>query len=137
MGAVLTQLNEQGEEHPILYLREKWMRCHRNEKFSKSNEAWLSGELGKLPTVHRLIARSTIDWYDDNGANRMDWPTQRTDMIPIENLLDELNRRIKGCSNHPISVKEITCFLQAERKKISLTIIQLESMPRSVKDVIS
>ncbi|GFT30750.1 hypothetical protein TNCV_759381 [Trichonephila clavipes] len=33
---------------------EKWMMCHRNEKFfSKSNDAWLSGKLGKLPPVRR------------------------------------------------------------------------------------
>ncbi|GFX78586.1 hypothetical protein TNCV_30261 [Trichonephila clavipes] len=25
------------------FVGEKWMRCHRNEKFSKSNDAWLSG----------------------------------------------------------------------------------------------
>ncbi|GFU61571.1 hypothetical protein TNCV_844311 [Trichonephila clavipes] len=26
------------------FVGEKWMRCHRNEKFSESNDAWLSRE---------------------------------------------------------------------------------------------
>lgn len=85
------------------------------------------------------VARSTMDWYGDNGVNRMDWPAQSPDLNPIENLWDALDRRIKGCNNRPKSVKELTCLLQAEWKKIPLAVIQglVESMPRRVEAVIA
>ncbi|GFX04757.1 transposable element tcb1 transposase [Trichonephila clavipes] len=75
--------------------------------------------------------RSTMDWYEDNGMNRLDWPAQISDLNPIENLRDELDCRIKVCSNSVKSMKELSCFLQAEWRKIPLSIIQtfVEIMP--------
>ena len=60
------------------------------------------------------VAKSTMDWYGDNGVKRLDWPAQSPDLNPIENLWDELDRRIKECSSRPKSVKELICLLQAE-----------------------
>ncbi|GFX47247.1 transposable element Tc1 transposase [Trichonephila clavipes] len=65
-----------------------------------------------------------MDLYDDNGGYRLNWPAQILGLNPIENLWHELDYRIKGCRNHPKSVKELACLLQAEWKKIPLFFIQ-------------
>lgn len=85
------------------------------------------------------VARVTKAWYGANGVTRMDWPAQSPDLNPIENLWDELDRRIRGCTTRPKSVKELTCLLQAEWKKIPLAVTQglVESMPRRVHAVIA
>ncbi|XP_055932741.1 uncharacterized protein LOC129962771 [Argiope bruennichi] len=76
-----------------------------------------------------------MNWCEDNGVNRLNWAAQSPDLNPIENLWDELDRRIKRCDNRPKSVKERTCLLHAGWEKIPLSVIQtfVESMPRRVK----
>ncbi|GFW98187.1 hypothetical protein TNCV_2492401 [Trichonephila clavipes] len=60
-----------------------------------------------------LVVRPTMDWYDDNRVNRLIWPTQRPDLNPVKRFWEDLDRRIKGCSNRPKSMKELACLLQA------------------------
>lgn len=43
------------------------------------------------------VARITVAWYDNNGVQQLDWPAQCPDLNPIENLGDELERRLKRC----------------------------------------
>ncbi|KFM62174.1 Transposable element Tcb1 transposase, partial [Stegodyphus mimosarum] len=54
----------------------------------------------------------------------MDWSAQSPDLNPIENLWDELHRRIQGCTTRAKLVKELLCLLQAKWKKIPLAVIQ-------------
>ncbi|GFX72256.1 hypothetical protein TNCV_4551781 [Trichonephila clavipes] len=51
------------------------------------------------------VVKATLDWYEENRVNRMDWPTRNSHLNPIVNLRDELNHQIKGRSNHPKFVK--------------------------------
>ena len=85
------------------------------------------------------VSTLTKAWYGANVVHRMNWPAQSPDLNPIENLWDELHRRIQGCTTRPKSVKELLCLLQAEWKKIPLAVIQrlVESMPRRVHAVIA
>ncbi|KFM60251.1 Transposable element Tc1 transposase, partial [Stegodyphus mimosarum] len=70
------------------------------------------------------VSTLTKAWYGANEVHRMDWRAQSPDLNPIENLWDELHRRIQGCTTRAKSVKELLCLLQAELKKISLAVIQ-------------
>ncbi|GFX20795.1 uncharacterized protein TNCV_78521 [Trichonephila clavipes] len=65
-----------------------------------------------------------MDWYDENRLKTGDWSAPSACMNLIENHRDELDCRIKLCRNHPKSVKEFTCLLHTEKKKIPLSIIQ-------------
>ncbi|GFV44420.1 hypothetical protein TNCV_3900081 [Trichonephila clavipes] len=59
------------------------------------------------------VARSTMDWYGDNGDDRMDWLDHSTNLKLIISLWDKLDPHIKKCTNHPNSAKELTCHLKA------------------------
>ncbi|CAL1272838.1 unnamed protein product, partial [Larinioides sclopetarius] len=114
---------------------------------SRTQVMYYGQSFGDNATCH--VAWTTMDWYDDNGVNRLDQPAQIPDLNPKEKFWDGLDRRIKGSSNLPKLVKEFTCPLQSERKKIPLRIvihteyflsiiqILVESMLRSVKAVIA
>ncbi|GFV66050.1 hypothetical protein TNCV_1440571 [Trichonephila clavipes] len=68
-----------------------------------------------------------MDWYDDKGVNRLDRPVLSSNLNLIENLWDEIDHQIKGRSNHPRSVKEIRCLLQAHSPQGGTTAYQLLS----------
>ena len=38
----------------------------------------------------------------------LDWPAQSPDLIPIKNLWDELERRLRARPNHPTSVPDLS-----------------------------
>ncbi|KFM62165.1 Transposable element Tc1 transposase, partial [Stegodyphus mimosarum] len=70
------------------------------------------------------VSTLTKAWYGANGVHRMDWSVQSPDLNPIENLWDELHRKIQGRTTRAKSVKELLCLLQAEWKNIPLAVIQ-------------
>ncbi|GFS49154.1 hypothetical protein TNCV_2410171 [Trichonephila clavipes] len=76
------------------------------------------------------VERSERDWYNDKPT-RLVCPQARSKSYsrPLGRELDGRNKR---CSNGPKWVKELSCLLQAEWKKIPLSIIQalVESMSR-------
>ncbi|GFV57452.1 hypothetical protein TNCV_1608971 [Trichonephila clavipes] len=52
----------------------------------------------------------TMDYFDDNWVNRMDWSALSVDLNPIEDLWKDFDRRIKVSSKRPKSEKELACF---------------------------
>ncbi|GFR20494.1 hypothetical protein TNCT_369171 [Trichonephila clavata] len=53
------------------------------------------------------VERFTLDWYDDNEVNRLDWPSQSPDFNPAENIRDLLDSRIKEGTNRS-KIRETT-----------------------------
>ncbi|KAK7107091.1 hypothetical protein V1264_016070 [Littorina saxatilis] len=45
-------------------------------------------------------ARVVNDFLQQSGVNRIEWPACSPDLDPIENLRDELDRKVR--SNHPL-----------------------------------
>uniref|UniRef100_A0A4W5QVF5 Bromo domain-containing protein n=1 Tax=Hucho hucho TaxID=62062 RepID=A0A4W5QVF5_9TELE len=68
-------------------------------------------------SVHK--ARSIQKWFVKIGVEELDWPAQRRDLNPIEQLWDELERRLQARPNRPTSVPNLTNFLLAEWKQVS------------------
>lgn len=84
------------------------------------------------------VARSIIDWYGDNGLNRLNWPAQSPDLNTIKNLrvlncIIELNRTTTVLNQWK------TCLLQAKwiKKYASIHTRTCESLHLSVAAVIA
>ena len=59
-------------------------------------------------------ARSIQKWFVEIGVEELDWPAQSPDLNPIDNLWDELERRLRARLNFPTSVPDLTNALVAE-----------------------
>ena len=78
-------------------------------------------------------AAITRQFLATNNINVLDWPANSPDLNPIEQVWDELGRRVRR--NHAIhTVNDLAAALQAEWAKLPATFIQLdvESMPRRI-----
>ena len=62
--------------------------------------------------VHK--ARSIQKWFVEINVEELDWPAQSPELNPIEQLWDELERRLRARPNHPTSVPDLTNALVAE-----------------------
>ena len=56
--------------------------------------------------IHR--AKRTMDWFSEKNVSHLSWPPQSPDLNPIENIWDELERRVRKRS--PLSKNETELF---------------------------
>lgn len=68
-------------------------------------------------------ARVVQDYLQASGINRMDWPACSPDLNPIENLWDELERRIKANHPPPRNAQHLFDQLQAEWQALPQRVI--------------
>lgn len=54
------------------------------------------------------VMKSIMNWYGYNEINRLNWPFQSPYLNHVENLWDELSRRIKKCNSCPKSVEQLS-----------------------------
>ena len=78
--------------------------------------------------------RSRHKWIAEIGVEELDWPAQSPDLNPIQQLWEELERRLRAGPNHPTSVPNLTNALVAEWKQVPVAMFQhiVESLPRQV-----
>uniref|UniRef100_A0A8K9WQW0 Tc1-like transposase DDE domain-containing protein n=1 Tax=Oncorhynchus mykiss TaxID=8022 RepID=A0A8K9WQW0_ONCMY len=69
-------------------------------------------------------ARSIQKWFVEIGVEELDWPAQSPDLNPIDNLWDELERRLRARLNFPTSVPDLTNALVAEWKQVPAAMFQ-------------
>lgn len=105
-----------------------------NELKNNNNEEFIFQE-DNAP-CHTAITAKT--WKTKNNINVLPWPAQSPDLNPIENLWNELKRRIR---THEIKVKnkkELFSLLKDEWYKTNPKIINnlIESMPRRITAVL-
>lgn len=86
--------------------------------------------------IHR--AKRTMDWILENNVSHISWPPQSPDLNPIENIWDELERRVRKRVPLPTNETELFNFLQDEWSKLDSSVYNnlIESMPRRIKAVI-
>jgi len=77
-------------------------------------------------------------WKNDNDIISLPWPAQSPDLNPIENLWDELKRRLRKNEYKAKNKAELFNLIKEEWYKISTAIINklIESMPRRTKAVL-
>lgn len=83
-------------------------------------------------------ARAVKQWKDDNLTETLPWPAQSPDLNPIENLWDELDRRVRAHKPKPKNTRELFIVLREKWETIEISKINnlIESMPRRVTAVI-
>lgn len=75
------------------------------------------------------------EWFEENGVELLDWPSQSPDVNPIEHLWAYLKRRLGEYETHPKSVLELWERIEVEWEKIpkEFCINLIHSMPRRVE----
>ncbi|KAJ8883877.1 hypothetical protein PR048_015732 [Dryococelus australis] len=73
-----------------------------------------SGNMNKDDNVRCPVSRATMQWYADNNVRRLDWSVQSPDLNHIEQLWDELDRRVRARQDRPKSVAQLMEWLQEE-----------------------
>ena len=81
-------------------------------------------------------SRQTMSWFLENNVNVMAWPAQSRDMNPIENLWDELGRRLD--QHTPRNKDQLWEIVKDEWYQISTEVTKklVESMQRRLQAVI-
>ena len=77
-------------------------------------------------------ARSIQKWFVEICVEELDWPARSPDLNPIEQLWDELEKRLQARANRPTSVPYLTDALVAEWKQVPAAMFQhlVKSLPR-------
>ncbi|GFW66660.1 transposable element Tcb1 transposase [Trichonephila clavipes] len=83
-------------------------------------------------------SRLAQTWFDEMGVPKLDWPSQSPDLNPIEDLWDELERRLRSQPNRPSSLQALTSAVMDAWKAIPIVTYQklVESLPKRVQAVI-
>ena len=78
-----------------------------------------------------------MTWFEENEIDVMTWPAQSPDLNPIENLWDELGRRIDGYTSR--NREELWENVKNEWYEITTDVTKklVESMPRRLQAVIA
>ena len=86
--------------------------------------------------VHR--ASVVTFWKNNHCIESLEWPVQRPDLNPIDNLWMVLKKASSKRCTPPKTVSEIQAVIREEWEKIPIEIVQTsnESMPSRVKQVI-
>ena len=83
-------------------------------------------------------ARVVKSWKEENDIDSIPWPAQSPDLNPIENLWDELEKRVRAHVPLPKSRENLWEILQEEWSNIDINKYQnlVDSMPRRISAVI-
>ena len=76
------------------------------------------------------------DWLKRKRIQTLPWPPYSPDFNPIENLRDEVERRIK--KHQPENITELALLLTQEWNKIELSVVekQVDSIPSRLYECI-
>ncbi|KAJ8897734.1 hypothetical protein PR048_003084 [Dryococelus australis] len=91
------------------------------------------------PSARCHVSRATMQWYADSNVRRLDWPAHSPDFNPIEQLWNELDRRVRVRQARPKSIAQLIEWLQEEWRRIPVGVLQtlVESMSDGVAAVIA
>ncbi|GFV79760.1 QLQ domain-containing protein [Trichonephila clavipes] len=69
------------------------------------------------------------------GVQKLDWPSQNTDLSPMELFWDELEHRLRSQPNRPSSLQAFTSAVMDAWKAIPMVTYQklVESLPKRVQ----
>ena len=83
-------------------------------------------------------ARVAKRWKEDNDITNLPWPAQSPDLNPIENIWDELDRKVRKHKPLPKNQNDLWQILQEEWSKLDENIYKnlVDSMPRRIAAVI-
>jgi transposase len=84
------------------------------------------------------IARRVLNFLDEVGINRLDWPANSPDLNPIEHLWDNLGRKVRNHAPAPQTLRELQRVLGNEWNTITQDEIKglIRSMPDRMNEVI-
>ena len=87
--------------------------------------------------MHKV--RSIQKWFVEISEEELDWPAQSPDFNPIEQLWDEIERRMRARPNHPTPVTDLANALVAEWKQVPAAMFQhlMVCIPKRVEAVIA
>ncbi|GFW86311.1 transposable element Tcb1 transposase [Trichonephila clavipes] len=93
--------------------------------------------IGNMNSEIRITAPFTHRGWP-RRVQKLDWPSQRPDLNPIEHLWDELECRLRSQPNRPSSLQALTSAVMDTWKVISMVTYQklVESLTKSVQAVI-
>ena len=86
--------------------------------------------------IHK--ANTVKKWEVENKITSLPWPAQSPDLNPIENLWDELDRKVRKHKPLPKNQDDLWQILQNEWLKLDESIYKnlVDSMPRRIAAVI-
>jgi len=86
--------------------------------------------------IHK--ANAVKKWEVENKITSLPWPAQSPDLNPIENLWDELDRKVRKHKPLPKNQDDLWQILQNEWLKLDESIYKnlVDSMPRRIAAVI-
>ena len=88
--------------------------------------------------VRPHVARVCQDFLANHSINPLDWPPYSPDLSPIEHLWDEMDRRVRGSRNAPVTLDQFRAALLEEWDNIPMRRINalMNSMYRRIRAVI-
>ena len=70
-----------------------------------------------------LAARCVIQYLDEVGVNRIDWPARSPDLKTIEHICNRLERLVRNRIYVPSSLRELRVALQEEWNNMDQMVI--------------
>ena len=57
------------------------------------------------------VVRVVTDFLTQNNVNVLPWTAISPDLSPIEHVWDEMQRRLRGLQNQPLTLPDLSCAL--------------------------